>query len=246
MSRRKQPQSFPSGYYLAVSHHPLRLVTQPTTSSFGAAFRNRGHAAAPPTPRMWRAYQALLQHSTQLQLHSRRASRLSHEAVVSRTARKLASLRLPFCFLRNGATPSSPSSATQHVTYSPLHLHGSRIGLPHSAPWPTGRHTQKAPDTDAMRPNLHAESGSKPDEFPRDAKLEAGYIRCIRMLPTEGPEGEICFETCIRRSRIDDDSHENRAPENFSYVAISYSWGDPTPLHPVIVDGQRRLVATNL
>jgi hypothetical protein len=97
-----------------------------------------------------------------------------------------------------------------------------------------------------MRPNLDAESGSKPDELPRDAKLEAGYIRYIRMLPTEGPEGEICFETCIRRSHIDGDSHENRAPENFSYVAISYSWGDPTPLHPVIVDGQRRLVATNL
>jgi hypothetical protein len=177
MSRRKQPQSFPSGYYLAVSHHPLRLVTQPTTSSFGAAFRNRGHAAAPPTPRMWRAYQAILQHSTQLQLHSRRASRLSHEAVVSRTARKLASLRLPFCFLRNGATPFSPSSATQHVTHSPLHRHGSCIGLPHSAPWPTGRHTPKKPQTqmrcvqtstlspDRSRTNSHAMRNSKLDTY---------------------------------------------------------------------------------
>jgi hypothetical protein len=105
-----------------------------------------------------------------------------------------------------------------------------------------------------MRPNLHPESELKPEYLPPDAKLEAGYIRYIRILPTEGPYGAICSETCIRRSQFDNDSdndsdhggHRGGAPERFLYCAISYAWGDPAPSHAVIVDGQRRLVATNL
>jgi hypothetical protein len=98
----------------------------------------------------------------------------------------------------------------------------------------------------AMRPTLDPASESKPDELPSDAKLQAGYIRYIRILPTEGPKGEVCFETCIRRSLSNDDSDEDRISKRLPYTAISYSWGDPTPSHPVIVDGQKRLVATNL
>jgi hypothetical protein len=97
-----------------------------------------------------------------------------------------------------------------------------------------------------MRPNVDAESGPKPDELPHDAELEAGYIRYIRILPTKGPNGELCFETCIRRSQVHDDSDENRIPDMFSYSAISYSWGDPTPSHLIIVDGHERMVAMNL
>jgi hypothetical protein len=97
-----------------------------------------------------------------------------------------------------------------------------------------------------MRPTLDPASESKPDELPSDAKLQAGYIRYIRILPTEGPKGEVCFETCIRRSLSNDDSDEDRISKRLPYTAISYSWGDPTPSHPVIVDGQKRLVATNL
>jgi hypothetical protein len=109
-----------------------------------------------------------------------------------------------------------------------------------------------------MRPIVDAESGPKPDELPHNAELEAGYIRYIRILPTKGPNGELCFETCIRRSQVHDDSDrnlvldvlffsdENRIPDMFSYSAISYSWGDPTPSHLIIVDGHERMVAMNL
>jgi hypothetical protein len=97
-----------------------------------------------------------------------------------------------------------------------------------------------------MRSNLDTESGSKPDELPNDAKLEAGYIRYIRILPTEGPKGEICFETCIRRSQYDDDDDEKCTTQEFSYSAISYSWGVSTPSHSITVDGHERMVANNL
>jgi hypothetical protein len=68
----------------------------------------------------------------------------------------------------------------------------------------------------------------------------------------------MCFETCIRRSQFDDHRDKGRnddgedggdldsESERFLYRAISYAWGDPTPSHPIIVDGHRRLVATNL
>jgi len=97
-----------------------------------------------------------------------------------------------------------------------------------------------------MRPNLDSESRLQPDELPRDAKLEAGYIRYIRMLLPEGPNGEIRLETCIRRVQLEDESDEDRTSHRFFYSAISYSWGDPTPSCPIIVDGTFRLVATNL
>jgi hypothetical protein len=112
--------------------------------------------------------------------------------------------------------------------------------------WST--HTQEASDADAMRPNLDSATASTTRYLPPDAKLQAGYIRYIRILPTEGPEGEICFETCIRRSRsrFYPDSDENGRPVYFHYSAISYSWGDPTPSHSIIVDGHQRPVAENL
>jgi hypothetical protein len=86
----------------------------------------------------------------------------------------------------------------------------------------------------------------KPDYLSPHAKLEAGYIRYIRILPTKGPDGEIRFETCIRRSQPDEDRDESRTPDTFIYSAISYSWGDPTLSHPVIVDEHKRMVAENL
>jgi hypothetical protein len=97
-----------------------------------------------------------------------------------------------------------------------------------------------------MRPTFDPASESKPDELPSDAKLQAGYIRYIRILPTEGPNGEICFETCIRRSRPHDESHARRITNRLFYSAISYAWGDAVSSHPVIVDGRERMVATNL
>jgi hypothetical protein len=92
-----------------------------------------------------------------------------------------------------------------------------------------------------MRPNLDPESKLKPLTLPPGSELEVGYIRYVRILPTEGPNGEICLETCIRRSRWDDDR-----PRRFFFSAISYAWGDPTPSHPVVVDGRDRLIAKNL
>jgi hypothetical protein len=167
-----------------------------------------------------------------MQLRYWRATRLSHEAVFSRTALK------PVCALlfqlRNATCPSStglPVDSTQNTTSSDRSLLANK-------------HLNQLAST--MRPTLDSESGLKPDELPHDAKLQAGYIRYIRILPTKGPNEELCFETCIRRSLIDADSHENRFPETFSYNAISYSWGEPTPLHAIVVDGQERLIARDL
>jgi hypothetical protein len=72
----------------------------------------------------------------------------------------------------------------------------------------------------------------RPDD-PHYAKLRAGYRRLVRILPTQGPNEELCFETSIRHT-------------SGSYSAISYSWGDPTPSHSIIVDGHERLIAKNL
>jgi hypothetical protein len=100
-----------------------------------------------------------------------------------------------------------------------------------------------------MRPNADSDSAreDKPDFLPPDPKLEAGYIRYIRMLPTQGPYGEIRLETCIHRSQSAGESDRNPMPELFFYSAISYSWGDPIPSYShVTVDGHQRHVATNL
>jgi hypothetical protein len=97
-----------------------------------------------------------------------------------------------------------------------------------------------------MHPTLDPNSKSKPDELARDAELQAGYIRYIRILPTEGPNEEICLETCIRRSRSHDESRKHLITNWLFYSAISYAWGDPTSSHSVIVDGHERMVATNL
>lgn len=87
-----------------------------------------------------------------------------------------------------------------------------------------------------MDPNPDFESKDQPDELPPSAKLQAGYVRYVRIKPEERPDGQICLETCIRRSRS----------RGFYYIAVSYAWGDATPRHPVIVDGHERLIATNL
>lgn len=97
-----------------------------------------------------------------------------------------------------------------------------------------------------MRTNLDSGSGHEPDYLPPDAKLEAGYIRYIRLLPKERIDGEIYFETCIRRYQPDYDEDRFPPPESFSYTAISYSWGDPALSHSIDVDGHERPVATNL
>lgn len=91
---------------------------------------------------------------------------------------------------------------------------------------------------------------------PPGAKLQAGYIRHIRIASEEGSTGEMCFETRVCESRSCDENSESPlpAPRSYSaffsvqcfYSAISYAWGDPTPRHPIIVDGHKRLVATNL
>jgi hypothetical protein len=49
----------------------------------------------------------------------------------------------------------------------------------------------------AMDPNLNSQPKDQPDELPPSAKLQAGYIRYIRIKPEEGPDGEICFETAF-------------------------------------------------
>lgn len=97
-----------------------------------------------------------------------------------------------------------------------------------------------------MDPNLDSESKDQPDELQPSAKLQAGYVRYVRIKPEEGPDGEICLETCIRRSQPHRDHHKQAYTKRFHYTAVSYAWGDATLRHPVIVDGEKCLVATNL
>lgn len=60
-------------------------------------------------------------------------------------------------------------------------------------------------------------------------------------------------ETCIRQSPTSETPSNEATPESrtssndrFSYWALSYAWGDPTPCHPILVDGKRRIIAENL
>jgi hypothetical protein len=79
---------------------------------------------------------------------------------------------------------------------------------------------------------------SLPVEFTPGAKLEAGYVRFVCILPThvyDDPNTIRC-RTRITRS----------GPGSIPYLALSYAWGDPTPKHAIFVDGVRRLIAENL
>ncbi|GAB7333713.1 hypothetical protein MBLNU13_g05251t2 [Cladosporium sp. NU13] len=87
---------------------------------------------------------------------------------------------------------------------------------------------------------------NQPDELPPGAKLQAGYVRYVRIRPEQGPDGEVGLETCIRRSRFSRGYYEHPGSNQFHYTAISYAWGDALPRHPVIVDGHKRRIATNL
>lgn len=82
--------------------------------------------------------------------------------------------------------------------------------------------------------------------MPPSAKLQAGYIRYVRIKPEEGPDGEVCLETCIRRSHFSRFHYDYPGSKQLRYSAISYAWGDALPRHPVIVDGHKRRVATNV
>ncbi|KAM0693179.1 hypothetical protein Q7P36_006432 [Cladosporium allicinum] len=95
-----------------------------------------------------------------------------------------------------------------------------------------------------MRPSLVSWTSLEPDFLPPDAKLEAGYVRYVRALRISGPNEELYFETCIRRSQYDEG--QKRHLDGFSYSAISYAWDDPTPTRKLIVDGEERMVAENL
>lgn len=42
-----------------------------------------------------------------------------------------------------------------------------------------------------MDPNLDSEPKDQPDELPPSAKLQAGYVRYVRIKPEEGPDEEV-------------------------------------------------------
>lgn len=118
-----------------------------------------------------------------------------------------------------------------------------------------------------MRPNTDSDSYSFDSEnfndsfafARRNVRLAPGHIRYVRMLEKEGRYGEPYFETVVRHSLLDDDWESQLHPiryqddpdrwilyQKFSYTAISYAWGDPTPRHLVDIDGLGRMVADNL
>jgi hypothetical protein len=72
-------------------------------------------------------------------------------------------------------------------------------------------------------------------------------MRTLHDLNTE-TVGTIRFKTCIRRnlSHSDPSEHLNHSQDPFTYSAISYAWGNPTPKHQIFVDGEPREIAENL
>jgi hypothetical protein len=78
---------------------------------------------------------------------------------------------------------------------------------------------------------------SLPDDLTPSVKLKTGYVRYVRILRALADDSAdtIRCETCIQPEQ-----------EDVCYLALSYAWGDPTPTHPILVDGECRLVADNL
>jgi hypothetical protein len=81
-------------------------------------------------------------------------------------------------------------------------------------------------------------TNSLPEDFPTGARLEAGYVRYVCILP--GLFGD-SKDTIRCKTRI-----TRSGPGTIPYLALSYAWGDPAPTRPILVDGERRLVAENL
>jgi len=66
------------------------------------------------------------------------------------------------------------------------------------------------------------------------ARLKAGYIRFVRISPSKCGD-VVCCETLVAR-----------VSDKMPYKAISYAWGDATPVRPIHVDGCLHMVAENL
>ena len=66
------------------------------------------------------------------------------------------------------------------------------------------------------------------------AKLQAGHIRCVRILPPTPGHGIRC------NTRI------FRVPSDVRYTALSYAWGNPTLCNMIEVDGHPQMIAGNL
>jgi hypothetical protein len=83
-----------------------------------------------------------------------------------------------------------------------------------------------------------AATDSLPEYCLTGARLEAGYVRYVCILPALFGDSTdtIRCKTRIARS----------GPGTIPYLALSYAWGDPTPKYPIRIDGERRLVAENL
>ena len=74
-------------------------------------------------------------------------------------------------------------------------------------------------------------------ELPPKVKLQAGYIRLIRIIlrPPTVSNAIMEFETRIFASNIE-----------VPYFALSYAWGDPRRVRSIFVDGRRCRIADNL
>lgn len=93
-------------------------------------------------------------------------------------------------------------------------------------------------------------ASSIPYDHLQNSRLESGcvrYVRIPRELNTDTVD-TIRFETCIRRnlSHVDPSKHLNLGQDSFTYSAVSYAWGNPTPKHQIFVDGESHQIAENL
>lgn len=86
----------------------------------------------------------------------------------------------------------------------------------------------------------------------RNSRLQEGFVRYVRILPElidDDEEDTIRCATCIRRSESREETLETQTAASrdaFTYIALSYAWGDPNPRYQIFLDSKPHLIADNL
>jgi hypothetical protein len=131
-----------------------------------------------------------------------------------------------------------PDPSVSSLAHHNLDLRSHTTSPPQLVSTPTAKSL-----AEVMRPTVDAALSQEPSYiFTPGAKLEAGYVRYVRILPepitafTWDTDSPIRCETCTQRS----------GPNEFPYEALSYAWGDPTPQRAIFVDGEECRIAENL
>lgn len=93
------------------------------------------------------------------------------------------------------------------------------------------------PLTSSTPPSHNTTESTSTTDIPPNVKLQAGYVRLVRILPRLSIHSKAITEceTCICASSM-----------GVPYIALSYAWGNPHGVRLITVDGRRRMIADNL